>query len=141
MNGAHLEFLNTIGNKTTKITLNEIKEFRRYNCTRVQLGVQHTDNEVLKKIKRGHSIEKVYYAIKLLKDNGYKVDIHLMPNLPGSSYELDKKMLESKTVLGPKTPYCSFERNKLFNFRKVVLNFLTFVSTSGGGLDRWVAGR
>jgi ELP3 family radical SAM enzyme/protein acetyltransferase len=30
----------------------------------------------------------------MLKDNGYKIDIHLMPNLPGSSYELDKQMLD-----------------------------------------------
>ncbi len=48
----------TLETRPDTITLNEIKEFRRYNCTRVQLGVQHTDNEVLKKIKRGHSIEK-----------------------------------------------------------------------------------
>lgn len=84
----------TLETRPDEITLNEIKEFRRYNCTRVQLGVQHTDNEVLKKIKRGHTIEKVYDAIKILKNNGYKVDIHLMPNLPGSSYDMDKKMLE-----------------------------------------------
>jgi ELP3 family radical SAM enzyme/protein acetyltransferase len=84
----------TLETRPDEITLNEIKELRRYNCTRVQLGVQHTDNEVLKKIKRGHTIEKVYDAIKILKNNGYKVDIHLMPNLPGSSYDMDKKMLE-----------------------------------------------
>ena len=84
----------TLETRPDEITLNEIKDFRRYNCTRIQLGVQHTDNEVLKKIKRGHTIEKVYDAIKILKNNGYKVDIHLMPNLPGSSYEMDKKMLE-----------------------------------------------
>ena len=75
--------------------MDEIREFRRYNCTRVQIGVQHTNNEVLKKIKRGNNIETVHNAIKLLKDNGYKVDIHLMPNLPGASYELDKEMLET----------------------------------------------
>ena len=85
----------TLETRPDTITLDEIKELRLYNCTRVQLGVQHTNNDILKKIKRGHSIEKVYYAIKLLKDNGYKVDIHLMPNLPGSTYELDKEMLES----------------------------------------------
>ena len=84
----------TLETRPDTINLNEIKNFRRYNCTRVQLGVQHTNNDVLKKIKRGHSIEKVFYAIKLLKDNGYKIDIHLMPNLPGSSYELDKEMLD-----------------------------------------------
>lgn len=84
----------TLETRPDTINLDEIKKFRKYNCTRIQLGVQHTDNTVLKKINRGHNIECVYEAIKLLKDNCYKVDIHLMPNLPGSSYEMDVKMLE-----------------------------------------------
>lgn len=84
----------TLETRPDTINLDEIKKFRKYNCTRIQLGVQHTDNSVLKKINRGHNIECVYDAIKLLKDNCYKVDIHLMPNLPGSSYEMDVKMLE-----------------------------------------------
>jgi ELP3 family radical SAM enzyme/protein acetyltransferase len=84
----------TLETRPDTINLDEIKKFRKYNCTRIQLGVQHTDNNVLKKINRGHNIECVYDAIKLLKDNCYKVDIHLMPNLPGSSYEMDVKMLE-----------------------------------------------
>ena len=77
------------------ITLEEIKNFRRFNATRIQLGVQHTDNNVLKKINRGHDIECAYKAIRMLKENGYKVDIHLMPNLPGSSYEQDVEMLNN----------------------------------------------
>lgn len=83
----------TLETRPDNITLEEIKELRKYNCTRVQLGVQHTDNGVLKKIKRGHTIEDAYNAIKLLKNNCFKVDIHFMPNLPGSSYEKDEKML------------------------------------------------
>ena len=83
----------TLETRPDNITLEEIKELRKYNCTRVQLGVQHTDNSVLKKIQRGHTIEATYNAIKLLKNNCFKVDIHLMPNLPGSSYEKDQKML------------------------------------------------
>jgi len=85
----------TLETRPDTITLDEIKKFRRYNCTRIQLGVQHTHNDVLKKINRGHNIECVYNAIKLLKENCYKVDIHLMPNLPGSSYEKDVEMLNS----------------------------------------------
>ncbi len=85
----------TLETRPDTITLNEIKNFRRYNCTRIQLGVQHTHNDVLKKINRGHDIECVYNAIKLLKNNCYKVDIHIMPNLPGSSYEKDKDMLNA----------------------------------------------
>lgn len=84
----------TLETRPDTITLDEIKKFRRYNCTRLQIGVQHTDNKILKKINRGHDIECVYKAIKLLKNNCYKVDVHLMPNLPGSSYEIDTKMLE-----------------------------------------------
>ena len=84
----------TLETRPDTITLEEIANFRRYNCTRIQLGVQHTNNAVLKKIMRGHTIERAYEAIKLLKNNCYKVDIHIMPNLPAASYEIDKAMLE-----------------------------------------------
>lgn len=83
----------TLETRPDTITLDEIKKFRRYNATRIQLGVQHTNNAILKKINRGHTIETAHKAIKMLKENGYKVDIHLMPNLPGASYEIDMEML------------------------------------------------
>jgi len=84
----------TLETRPDTITIEEIANFRRYNCTRIQLGVQHTNNAVLKKIMRGHTIERAYEAIKMLKNNCYKVDIHIMPNLPGASFEIDKAMLE-----------------------------------------------
>jgi ELP3 family radical SAM enzyme/protein acetyltransferase len=84
----------TLETRPDTINIEEIANFRRYNCTRIQLGVQHTNNKVLQKINRGHTIECAYDAIKLLKNNCYKVDIHIMPNLPGSSYDIDKIMLE-----------------------------------------------
>jgi len=83
----------TLETRPDTITMDEIKKFRKYNATRIQLGVQHTDNYVLKKINRGHNIECVYEAIRMLKENGFKVDIHLMPNLPGASPEKDIDML------------------------------------------------
>jgi len=84
----------TLETRPDTINIDEIKNFRRYNATRIQLGVQHTDNKILKKINRGHTIETAYKAIRMLKENGYKVDIHLMPNLPGSSYQHDVAMLQ-----------------------------------------------
>lgn len=84
----------TLETRPDTITLEEIKKFRKYNATRIQLGVQHTDNAILKKINRGHNIETVYKAIRMLKENGYKVDIHLMPNLPGATYQKDVAMLQ-----------------------------------------------
>jgi len=68
--------------------------FRRWGVTRVQLGLQHTDNAILRKVNRGHTREKAEQAIRYLKDNGFKVDIHLMPDLPGSCPEKDTEMFE-----------------------------------------------
>lgn len=72
-----------------------LRRFRKWGVTRVQLGVQHTNNSILKRINRGHTIEDAANAIQLLKDNCFKVDIHLMPDLPFSSPEEDKKMFET----------------------------------------------
>mgnify|MGYP001281646589 CR=1 FL=1 len=78
-----------------------IRKFRDWGVTRVQLGVQHTNNIILKKVNRGHSIECVEDAMRLLKDNCFKIDIHLMPDLPNSTPELDKQMFRD-VFLGDK---------------------------------------
>ena len=68
----------------------EIRRLRAYGCTRVQLGVQHTDDAILRKINRGCTTADTVAAVRRLKDAGYKIDIHLMPNLPGASAEQDR---------------------------------------------------
>jgi ELP3 family radical SAM enzyme/protein acetyltransferase len=72
----------------------ELRDFRRWGVTRVQLGVQHTDDAILKRVNRGHGLKHTEAAIKLLKDNCFKVDIHLMPNLPGATPDADKAMFD-----------------------------------------------
>ena len=71
-----------------------IKRFREWGVTRIQIGVQHTDNSILKKINRGHTIEQVLTCMKYLKDNCFKIDIHAMPDLPFSTPEMDKSMFD-----------------------------------------------
>jgi len=83
----------TLEMRSDSISLKEIERLRRFNCTRVQLGIQHIDNEVLRMNNRGETIEKTKKAIKLLKDNCYKIDGHLMLNLYGSNEEKDREML------------------------------------------------
>ena len=73
---------------------NWIEFFRTNGVTRVQLGVQHTDAIILKKINRGHTFIDAIKAVDLLKDNCFKVDIHLMPDLPYSNPDLDKMMFD-----------------------------------------------
>jgi len=67
-----------------------IVHFRRCGVTRIQLGVQSTHNHILKKINRGHTIECVVEAMEYLRNLCFKIDIHIMPDLPFTTPELDK---------------------------------------------------
>jgi elongator complex protein 3 len=60
-----------------------IKKMLKLGCTRVELGIQSTDEKILKKIKRGHGTKENISAIKLLKKAGLKVCVHWMPGLTG----------------------------------------------------------
>jgi len=70
----------------------EVKLWRELGVTKVQLGVQAFDDEILKNIKRGHGLLEVANATRLCRNAGLKICYHFMPNLPGSSPEKDIKM-------------------------------------------------
>ena len=84
----------TLETRPDYIDEKEIKNFRNLGCTRVQLGIQHSDNKILKLIRRGHTIEDSVKATRLLKEVGFKVDHHYMPDLPGSTPQKDLKMFK-----------------------------------------------
>jgi len=71
-----------------------IIHFRRCGVTRIQLGVQSTHNHILKKINRGHTIECAVEAMEYLRNLCFKIDIHIMPDLPFTTPELDKQMFD-----------------------------------------------
>ena len=82
----------TIETRPDMITRYELRRFRRLGVTRVQMGAQHTDNEILKGIDRRSTVEDTKHALRLLKDECFKVDLHWMPDLPRSSLEKDREM-------------------------------------------------
>ncbi|MEM3731752.1 MAG: tRNA uridine(34) 5-carboxymethylaminomethyl modification radical SAM/GNAT enzyme Elp3 [Candidatus Bathyarchaeia archaeon] len=57
--------------------------------TRVELGVQHPNDEIYCLVGRRHSVRDVVEATRILKDAGLKVVYHMMPGLPGSNMEKD----------------------------------------------------
>ena len=83
-----------------QINDSSIKFLRKIGATRVQLGVQHLDDLILKYNNRGCYKKHTIRAIKMLKDNGIKTDIHIMLDMPPPSKykdnmpDIDKKMLE-----------------------------------------------
>ncbi|PKL72646.1 tRNA uridine(34) 5-carboxymethylaminomethyl modification radical SAM/GNAT enzyme Elp3 [Candidatus Kuenenbacteria bacterium HGW-Kuenenbacteria-1] len=84
----------TLETRPDFINLKEIKRMRELGCTKVELGVQALDDSILQFNIRGHKVEQIIQATKLLKDAGFKVCYHMMPNLPGSTLNKDFKMFE-----------------------------------------------
>ena len=75
------------------ITEEELKFLRYLSVTRIQMGIQHLDDEVLRKNNRKCTTERTIKAIEMLKRHGYKIDSHFMPNLPFTTVEKDRKLL------------------------------------------------
>lgn len=79
----------TLETRPDFINERELVRMRKYGCTRIEIGVQTLDDEVQRLTKRGHKRPHVIKAMKLMKDFGFKVCVHLMPGLPGSTPEKD----------------------------------------------------
>jgi len=67
----------------------EIKDMLEWGTTRIEIGVQILDDNIYRKINRGHTVQDVIDATKRLKRAGFKLGYHLMPGLPGSNPEKD----------------------------------------------------
>jgi elongator complex protein 3 len=66
-----------------------------YGTTRVEIGVQSIYEDVLKFVNRGHTVKESINAIRIAKDAGLKVVIHIMPGLPLSSFSRDIEMFKT----------------------------------------------
>jgi elongator complex protein 3 len=75
-------------------TASHIKDILEFGATRVELGVQAIDDEIYKKVNRGHTVQDVIDATTRLKKAGFKIGYHLMPGIPGSSPKKDIKMFK-----------------------------------------------
>ena len=91
----------TLETRPDYITMTTIRMYRRWGVTRMQIGVQHYDDEILEKNKRSlktkrNSTESItdytISAIRMLKQCGFKVVVHLMPDMYGSTPEKDLHM-------------------------------------------------
>jgi elongator complex protein 3 len=71
------------------ISEDEVLRVRRLGCTKVQIGFQSLNDEVLRLNRRGHTVAATRRAVKLLRRAGFKIHAHWMPNLYGSSPEAD----------------------------------------------------
>ncbi len=65
--------------------LEQGNEMLRLGCTRVELGVQCLDDNILKATHRGHTLEDTKKSFQILKDLGFKINAHVMLGLPSQT--------------------------------------------------------
>jgi histone acetyltransferase (RNA polymerase elongator complex component) len=74
-----------------------VRFFRELGVTRVQIGVQHTDDRILDYVNRNCTQAQIHEGIRVLKANGFKTDIHIMYDLPIPSEIQDERPFDLST--------------------------------------------
>lgn len=69
----------------------EIAWLRKLGVTKVQIGAQSLDDEILALNQRGHTVGELRSALALLRAAGFKVVLHWMPNLLGATLVSDRE--------------------------------------------------
>ncbi len=97
----------TIECNPESLTLNKIKMMKKYGVNRVSIGVESTNDQILKSINRHHTFLDVKKAVELLRENGIdNINLDLILGLPN----VTKKMLEQDVTniisLNPKHISC-----------------------------------
>ena len=89
------------------LSLDKIRMLKAHHVNRVSLGVQTTDDRILKAVNRDHSFEQVKEAIKNLKENGIdNINVDLILGLPHTSKKILRKDLENILSLDVKHVSC-----------------------------------
>jgi histone acetyltransferase (RNA polymerase elongator complex component) len=74
---------------------------KAYGVLTVELGAQSMDDDVLALSKRGHGALDTVRSVQLLRQQGLKVGIQLMPGLPGDSENKFMKTVDEVITLQP----------------------------------------
>ena len=73
------------------ITPDNLRMFRQLGCTKIQIGIQSTRQEILDANQRQMSVTQIKRAFSLIRLYGFKIHSHLMVNLLGATPEADKQ--------------------------------------------------
>lgn len=73
----------------------ELNRLRTFGVTKIEIGVQHLDDAVLAYNKRDMTAKTISQATELMRNAGFKVVYHMMPNLPKSTVKMDIQMFSN----------------------------------------------
>jgi elongator complex protein 3 len=69
----------------------ELAWLRRLGVTKVQMGAQSLDDDLLRLNRRGHTAADTLRGTSLLRAAGFKIVLHWMPNLLGATIDSDRR--------------------------------------------------
>lgn len=81
----------TIETRPDEVTVDEVERLRRLGATKIQMGVQSLNDQVLQLNQRGHSVAEAELASVRLRSAGFKLHYHWMANLLGSDLVEDER--------------------------------------------------
>ena len=100
----------TIETRPDYVLNNFLREIRELQVTRIQVGVQHSNDKVLERVNRGHTYKTAITAFQRIQDGCMKGDAHLMPDLckyltNESKMRIDKEVAKLKKAKMTKEEY------------------------------------
>ena len=113
----------TIEVNPESLNTNKIDIFNKHHINRISMGVQSSDDDILKTLNRKHTFNDVRSAIELLKENDLSnISVDLMYSLPGQDMDILKKTIED--ILSLDVPHISLysltiEDNSVFGKKGV----------------------
>ena len=84
------------------LTISKLKLMKKYGVNRISIGVESTDDKILKSINRKHSFSDVKSAIKNARELGFdNINLDLILGLPNVTFNLLNKDIENILSLNP----------------------------------------
>ena len=97
----------TIETNPESLSLNKIKVMASHHINRVSIGVESTDDKILKAINRPHTFEDVKKAISNLRECGLtNINLDLILGLPNVSMKMLEKDIRNILSLNPNHISC-----------------------------------
>ena len=97
----------TVEANPESLTLSKIKLLKKYGVNRVSIGVESTNNQILKSINRKHTFEDVKTAVDNLRENGINnINLDLIIGLPNVSFKMLEKDIYNILSLNPNHISC-----------------------------------
>ena len=91
-----------ISTRPDYIDKEKLKLLKKYGVKTIELGVQSTNDYILKKAKRGHTFQDVKKASKLIRRHGFTLGHQMMIGLPESTWIDEMNTAKDLAKLKPK---------------------------------------